>query len=126
MPNTLHILHVSTPTSWRGGEQQAAYLVEELKKAGIEQSILCTAGGEFAKRMRARGVRVETTRKGFSTNPAFASKLARMARKVGATTIHCHDSHALTFGYMATTLFGNKVPLVASRRVVPALVASVR
>jgi len=26
------ILHISTPKSWRGGEQQVAYLYEELNK----------------------------------------------------------------------------------------------
>ena len=117
MPNTLHILHISTATSWRGGEQQAAYLAEELKAAGIRQTIFCVAGGEFAKRMRTTGLTVITAQKSFSTNPAFASKLARTARKVGATVMHCHDSHALSFGYMATTLFRNKIPLVASRRI---------
>lgn len=117
MSNQPHICHISTPLSWRGGEQQAAYLIEELEALNVPQSMFCAAGGEFGKRMKSAGRTVETASKGFSTNPVFAWKLAKYARKQGAQVIHCHDSHALTFGYLATVLFGNRIPLVASRRV---------
>ena len=37
----IKILHISTAKSWRGGEQQLAYLYEELDQKGVEQIILC-------------------------------------------------------------------------------------
>lgn len=117
MAQALHILHISTPVTWRGGEQQAAYLVEELQQKGIQQSAFCARNGAFSKQLETLGIKHQTAVRGISSNPIFARKLARYAKKTGATLLHCHDSHALTFAWLAAVLFGCKLPIVASRRV---------
>ena len=45
----LKILHISSEKSWRGGEQQIAYLINELKKMGVENTVLCDRSSEFEK-----------------------------------------------------------------------------
>ena len=37
----MKVLHITSPKTWRGGEQQLIYLAEELKVLGIEQVIMC-------------------------------------------------------------------------------------
>lgn len=54
------ILHVSTPVSWRGGEQQVAYLATALQSMGIDQVVLCPQGSVLAARMMEASVPVAT------------------------------------------------------------------
>lgn len=111
------ILHISTPKSWRGGEQQLAYLYEELVEKGIEQYILCRKGGEMAIRGKAKGWNIIECSKQTAIDPLFARKVKSVCKQNNIDIIHTHDSHAHSFAVMSATLFGNKTPIVVSRRV---------
>ena len=111
------VLHISTAKTWRGGEQQIAYLMEELRKKGIEQYAFCTANGAFLDFCQKNNFEAQDFNKGFSANPLVAQKLSKTVDKWGINIIHCHDSHAHTFAYMAARFFGLKIPIVVSRRV---------
>lgn len=111
------ILHISTPTSWRGGEQQLAYLAEELFKKDIDQHILCAKDGEMAKRCKSQNWPCTEVKERFSVNPLFAKAVKHVCRKEKIDIIHVHDSHAHTFAVMAASFFGNDCPIIVSRRV---------
>ena len=111
------LLHLSSALSWRGGEQQLAYLVEELSAKGLQQHVLCARGSALAAYCHERRWEHSTYRKGFSVNPLAARAVARICRSIGADLVHVHDSHAHTFACLAASLFGNRIPIVLSRRV---------
>ncbi len=111
------ILHVSTPRSWRGGEQQLAYLYEELAKKGVEQYILCRKGGELASKGKSKGWNIIECAKRTAIDPFFARKIKSICKQKAIDIIHTHDSHAHSFAVMAATFYGNKTPIVVSRRV---------
>lgn len=111
------MLHVSSALSWRGGEQQVAYLVDELRQQGIPQWVLCAAGSLMAQWCQRAGVAFFTYRKIASANPMPAWRIRQACRAVGATIVHTHDSHSHTYAVVAASLFSNKVPIVAHRRV---------
>lgn len=111
------VLHVSTPKSWRGGEQQMAYLILELKKLGITSHVCCNANSEVEKFCISNNISYKSTPEVFAVNPVFAAKLNSYSKQIGADLIHVHDSHAHTFAVMAASIFGNKLPIVVSRRV---------
>jgi L-malate glycosyltransferase len=113
----LRILHLSTAATWRGGEQQVAYLVEELAKRDIWQQVCCAAGSAMAKYCLEKGIPHFTCRKIFSINPLVAWRVARFCRRQKITHVHAHDSHAHTYAVMAASLFGNAAPIAVSRRV---------
>lgn len=117
MPNSPKILHISTPKSWRGGEQQLAYLYEELAQKGIEQYILCRKGGEMATRGKAKGWNIIECSKRTAIDPLFALKVKSVCKEKGIDIIHTHDSHAHSFAVMSASLFGNKTAIIVSRRV---------
>ena len=54
-------------------------------------------------------------RSGISFSAAFGIKKA--TNKFNPDVIHLHDSHAHTFGLMATLFAGVKIPMILSRRV---------
>jgi len=43
------VLHLSSEKTWRGGEQQIAYLIEELQRANTENIVAVKEGSEFER-----------------------------------------------------------------------------
>lgn len=112
-----NILHVSTPSSWRGGEQQLAYLYEELAKKGLNQYILCRKGSELAKKGKAKNWNIIECPKVTAIDLNFALKIKRVCREHKIQLIHTHDSHAHSFAILSASIWQNKTPIVVSRRV---------
>jgi len=112
----LSILHVSSARTWRGGEQQLAYLLEELKAAGLDQEVLCVKGSEIAAFCQKNSLSYRVYQKRMSTNPMIGWEIKQLCKKYQIDLIHVHDSHAHTFAYLGA-VFGNKTPIVVSRRV---------
>jgi glycosyltransferase involved in cell wall biosynthesis len=113
----MKILHVSTPMSWRGGEQQAAFLMMALKSAGIEVAVVCPAGSVLAGKMENARIPVFTYSKRGLLDLLLAKKIASMCSENNFDIIHTHDSHAHSAAVLSATIFGNAKPIVVSRRV---------
>lgn len=112
----MRVLHISTPLTWRGGEQQLYYLIEGLEALGVSSMTYCANGGELQERLREDQRPFEGFNKNISINPSTALKLKNTARKWGAEVIHTHDSHAHTLAVLANVM-GMNLPLVVHRRV---------
>ncbi len=111
------VIHVSTPRSWRGGEQQLVWLADRLRALGVPQLVLCPPGSPLARECDGRGLLHQTLRRRASVDPLFARALARAANAAGAAVIHAHDPHAHTAACLAASLFGLRAPIVVHRRV---------
>ena len=113
----MKILHVSTARSWRGGEQQIAYLVSELKEKSVCQVVCCVINSPLHKFCEANQVVVYS----FPGRGVLDLKLARLIRNVcineSISIVHAHDSHAHSGAVLSTSIFGNRTPVVISRRV---------
>ncbi len=108
-------MHISTPLSWRGGEQQLAYLLLELQDE-INQVVLCSKGSAMEQFCQKNGIDYESQPKRGGFDLAFAFKIKKLCKKLEIDLCHMHDAHAHTFAVLAA-IFGNKTPLVLSRRV---------
>lgn len=118
MPNNnLHVLHLSTNADWRGGEQQVAYLLEELKAKGVQQTVIGRIGSAMEKYCQEHGFSYQGFKRKSSISISFAYKLNKFYSKNEVNIIHAHDSHGHTFAVLADTLFGGSPPIVVSRRV---------
>jgi len=113
----IKIAHISTARSWRGGEQQLAYLLQELRSQQVQSVVLCAADSP----MEAFCQKEQFTYQSFhkrSSIPLFAARqLARWVRQAGLQLVHVHDSHAHTLACLSASFFGNPCPIVVSRRV---------
>jgi glycosyltransferase involved in cell wall biosynthesis len=110
------ILHLSSAFTWRGGEQQIAYLVNGLTQRGVKQVLFAPKDSVLSQRLENGVIDIETYRKGFSMNPMVAFQLIRLCKRSKVDLIHIHDSHAHNFVWIAYAL-GLRVPAVLSRRV---------
>jgi hypothetical protein len=77
---TLSVLHVATARSWRGGEQQVAYLTSELAKKNIRQYVLCTAESPMAEFCRQNGIPFFTAFKRSSVDISYAKKIKEICK----------------------------------------------
>lgn len=109
------VLHISTALSWRGGEQQLAYLLEELKDE-VDQFVLCTQGSEMQAHCLKNGISYFAQKKRAAFDLKFAAELKRLCRTLEVDLCHMHDAHAHTFAILAAYM-GNQTPLILSRRV---------
>lgn len=112
----MRILHISSARTLRGGEQQLAYLLEELRVMGQDQEVLCVKGSPLEAFCKGKGISCMTYHKRMSTDPIVGWEIKRICRAHRIGLIHAHDSHAHTSAYLAA-IFGNKTPVVVSRRV---------
>ncbi len=114
----MKILHLSSAKSWRGGEQQIAYLVEALQEKDIPQIIYCPSHSALEKYCFKVGIKCIPYKKGFSLNPLVSLKLKNICVKEKVSIIHLHDAHAHNYGVLSASIFNNKTPMVLSRRVI--------
>lgn len=110
-------MHVSTAASWRGGEQQVAYLVRALGELGTEQVVFCVRNAPLALHCFANGIKTIEFKKTGSLNLKAANMLATFCSTHSHTIVHCHDSHAHTLAFLAAWFFQNHSPIIVHRRV---------
>lgn len=113
----MKVLHITSPKTWRGGEQQLTYLAEELRKKDIEQVIMCPFNSAVHRYCLKNHFSHVTYFKGFSANPMVAFRVFHLCKREGVDLIHVHDSHAHNFAILAAVLTNNRVPIIVSRRV---------
>ena len=108
--------HLSSEKSWRGGEQQIAYLIEELRKAGIENHVLCRANTPFETYCKEQQIPFRAAAFANQFDLSTALKLKEYCRDAQIDLIHAHSSHSHAFCIWAA-LLDNKTPVILSRRV---------
>ncbi len=111
----INVLHVSSPLSWRGGEQQLYYLHSGLKDRGYNSAVFCPNESILASRLTIDERVLYNKRSGFDIGAAYS--LAKFCRMHKTNIIHAHDAHAHTTAVLSSLFFGNKVPIFLSRRV---------
>jgi glycosyltransferase involved in cell wall biosynthesis len=113
----MKILHVSTPLTWRGGEQQLAYLIEELREKDIEQVVLCADGSAVMKYCQANNIPYHTFNRK-KRQIVCAKMINEICEHDGISLIHTHDSHAHTAAVISSIFHGTYTPIIVSRRTI--------
>jgi L-malate glycosyltransferase len=112
----MKILHLSSESSWRGGEQQIAYLIEELLSRGIENVIVCKRGSAFEAHCRLQGWPCYPLPLRNSLDLGSALALRRICRAEGVDLVHVHSSRGQSIAHLGG-LPGGMPPLLLTRRV---------
>lgn len=112
----MKILHLSSERGWRGGEQQVAYLIEELNRLGVENIVACRDNSSFANRCKSNGWPYHSLAFRSSLDLSTAWAIKKICRKENVDLIHIHSGKSHGIAVLSATL-GNATPLVLSRRV---------
>lgn len=112
----MKVLHISTAKTWRGGEQQIAYLFSASRHLGIENILFCPRASALLQHAVDNHYHHYTFVK-FNLNPFAAFRLYRLTKKLRIDLIHIHDAHAHNLVFLAYLLGGLKTSCVLHRRV---------
>jgi glycosyltransferase involved in cell wall biosynthesis len=112
----IRVLHLSSEKAWRGGEQQIAYLLEELAGSEIENFVAVRQHSEFEKYAIRKNIPFFSLpfANSFDLNTALALKRICLENEIDLMHLHSSKSHGI--GVIASVL-GNLPTLVLSRRV---------
>ncbi len=110
----MRVLNISSEDSWRGGEQQIAYLISGAND--VDHYVYCRENSPFEEHCRESGI---SFRSG-SFHPLMllnsASRVRKYCEDKSIDLVHCHTGKAHLLAYFAL-LTGLKTPVVASRRI---------
>ena len=113
----MRILHVDEQTGWRGGEQQASYLIRGLVERGHVCAIAGRRGSPYLTHDHGceLAARIQGPFRG-EADLWSALILARAICRLDIDLVHAHTSHALSYAVLACAI-ARRGRVVASRRV---------
>lgn len=111
----MRILHLSSEKTWRGGEQQIAYLIEELRLQNIESTVVVRADSAFEKHCQRSGI--DFVRAGFRNELDIKTALfiKNTAEQKSIDLVHIHTAKSHGLAVLAAKL-GLEAPMVLSKR----------
>lgn len=114
----MNIFHVNLQKGWRGGEQQLAYLITELKARNYEQVLIClknSALENFAIKENINYLSVDS----FFLKKLFSlKKINKLIQQKNIEIIHCHESKAHSLILFLKIFFSFNSKIILHRRVV--------
>lgn len=113
---SLTILHLSSEKVWRGGEQQIAYLIDELSKRGIRSIVAARRGSAFEQYCVKQNIVCYPLAFSNAIDLKTAWQIRDICKNENVDIVHMHSSKSHSVAIWST-LFGNKTPLILSRRV---------
>jgi len=113
----MNVLHIDEQRGWRGGEQQASYLVRGLAERGHASVIAGRTGSVFLKADHGAETlaRVAAPFQG-ELDLYTAWRLAQAVKRYRIDILHAHTGHAHTMACLAKT-FARRGKVVVSRRI---------
>ena len=112
----INVLHISSERSWRGGEQQIAYLIEESRKMGLNPSVFLRKGSAFQDWAKKEEVPFYAASFSNALDVGSALGLKKAVSEGNIDLIHIHSGKGHDI-YALATLFGLTCKAVLSRRV---------
>lgn len=110
----MRVLHLGSELTWRGGEQQQFYLIEQLKDQ-VTNFVGCRPGSEMERRCQTSDI--TTFQIGFrGTQVTSAREIKDICLTESIDLIHCHTARAHGAAFFSALIFGNKTPIVVSKR----------
>jgi L-malate glycosyltransferase len=112
----MRVLHIASEKTWRGGEQQIAYLIEELQQQQVYNYVACRSGSAFEAYCKQHSIPHLSLSFAKPLLPLSALRLKQYIKANGVQLVHMHSSLAHTLGVLAH-LAGARAGLILSRRV---------
>lgn len=112
----MKVLHLSSERSWRGGEQQIAYLAEALQQQSVKVMVACRQGSSFEEYCKKNNITYKSLPFRNSLDVYSAWQVKQLCRRWQPDILHIHSSKSHSIAWLAS-LLGNNIPLVLSRRV---------
>lgn len=114
----MNILHISSASTWRGGERQVQYLMEGLEPRGCHNYLMTPANSVLSQRSNLNQSQILEFKKGIFSVLENAITLKKYCIANRIDMIHGHDSHAHTLLWMAYRFGQLQTKSVVTRRLI--------
>lgn len=114
----MKIIHINLQKSWRGGEQQLAYLLKALKDKNIEQVLICSTGSKLEAFSRQESIDYISLKNGFFQKIKNLNILYSLIKNNSFDLIHCHESKGHSLALFTKIIYGFKAKIILHRRVI--------
>ncbi|WP_375579202.1 glycosyltransferase [Marivirga tractuosa] len=112
----MKVIHFSTEKNWRGGEQQIAYLIDELNSHGIENHLICKKNSEMEKYAINQNISFSALSIRNSIDLKAILNVSKIFNQQKADFVHLHTSKAHTIG-LAASFWAPDQSFILHRRV---------
>lgn len=111
----LYILHLSSEKSWGGGEQQIAYLLENMPDQRVKQIVVCRKGSAFEHYcMENKVVHYAIKMRGsLDLSSSITVKNIYIENEIDIIHVHSSNSHSIA---VLASILGANANIVLSRR----------
>lgn len=113
----INVLHISTPKTWRGGEQQIAYLLGSLPENEVHNIVLAPENSVLSHYCQKQGVQHLSLPTKFPAKLLNPFRLKRLCQAHDIHLIHLHDAHAHSLAIYSVVFARLALPFILSRRV---------
>lgn len=113
--SSFKVLHLSSEKTWRGGEQQIAYLIKELDSKGIQNYVLARKKSPFVDYCKKNNIPYFISSFSNDLDIRSAFTLRKVIKEVNPQLIHVHSARSHAIAYLAC-LLGIKTPIIVSKR----------
>lgn len=112
----MNVLHLSSEKTWRGGEQQIAYLIEESVKNGVNCHVACRKNTPFEAYCQKQNLPYIALPFANEFDFYTALQIKKYCQQHKIDLIHAHSAHSHAISVWAD-LLRNKARIILSRRV---------
>lgn len=116
MDRPIKVLHLSSESTWRGGEQQIIYLVEETRKLGVDAVIGCKRGSVVEEYCQTNDIPFHALDFKSAYDFSTAREIIKICNEGQFDLIQTHTSKSHTISVIAG-LIGLDIPQIMTRRV---------
>jgi glycosyltransferase involved in cell wall biosynthesis len=110
------VLHIDTEYCWRGGQQQAAYLLQGMIEKKYKTAMLCQPNSALHRFCANNDLPHFSLKIKGEYDIVAGYKIAQVCKIYRFNILHLHSAHAVSVGIWAK-LFSPKLKLIAMRRV---------
>jgi glycosyltransferase involved in cell wall biosynthesis len=110
------ILHIDTGREWRGGQQQAAYLLEGLVKEDYNTALVCQPQSALERYVKRKNLPCISLKMRGEWDFLAGRQIAGICRVHNFHILHLHTAHALSIGFWIKVFFPT-LKLIGVRRV---------
>lgn len=112
----IKVLHIDAEYGWRGGQQQAIYLLERMHTSGWSTALVCQPASDLWRYCHDHRLPCYPVRMRNELDLYAAYRIARLCRSTGVRVVHAHAAHAHALALWAK-FFYPRLYFVSTRRV---------
>lgn len=115
MSKNLSVLHIDSERGWRGGQQQAVYLYENLLDKGLKTCFVCRNNSKLETYFKKKKLPFLSLPLANEFYIFSAFKIASFCKKNKYNILQLHSAHALAIGLIAKLFFRDLITIGVRR-----------